>query len=202
MELLPVWISQYGYAGLFVLLVLGIVGLPIPDETLLAFAGYLVFKGRLAFGPTLLSAFLGSVTGITISYLLGRGPGMFLLHKFGPVLRIHHAQMEQTQQWFARRGKFLLMFGYFIPGVRHLTALVAGSSGLRVGIFALYAYVGALIWSLSFITLGYFLEERWTALSATIHSLVITITAIFITVLLGYFLWRRIHRRNATPTRR
>ena len=47
MERIFEWVSHYGYGGLFVLLVLGIVGLPIPDETLLVVCGYLVSKGRL-----------------------------------------------------------------------------------------------------------------------------------------------------------
>ena len=37
------WVARYGYAGIFLALVLGIVGLPIPDETLLVFCGYLKF---------------------------------------------------------------------------------------------------------------------------------------------------------------
>ena len=47
MESLLDWISHYGYAGLFVLLVLGIVGLPVPDETLLVFSGYLISQAKL-----------------------------------------------------------------------------------------------------------------------------------------------------------
>ena len=47
MEPLLEWLSQWGYAGLFGLLVFGIIGLPIPDETLLVFSGYLVSQGRL-----------------------------------------------------------------------------------------------------------------------------------------------------------
>ncbi len=68
-------IIDYGYPGLFVLLMLGIVGLPVPDETLLAFAGYLVFQGKLSPVPTLLASFLGSACGISLSYFLGASPG-------------------------------------------------------------------------------------------------------------------------------
>src|SRR5580765_4113420 len=52
-DVLAVWIGQYGYFGIFSFLVLGIVGLPIPDEFLLFFSGYFVFKNVLGFGPTL-----------------------------------------------------------------------------------------------------------------------------------------------------
>ncbi|HKC10930.1 MAG TPA: DedA family protein, partial [Vicinamibacteria bacterium] len=66
------WIAHYGYVAIFSLLVLGIIGLPIPDETLLLFVGYLIYKGQLRAIPSLASAFLGSLCGITLSYAVGR----------------------------------------------------------------------------------------------------------------------------------
>ena len=55
-----VWISTYGYAAIFVLLLLGIVGLPVPDETMLVFCGYLVFKGTLHPIPAFFTALAGA----------------------------------------------------------------------------------------------------------------------------------------------
>jgi len=46
-------IGRYGYLAIFLLLLLGIVGLPVPDETLLLFVGYLSFKGDLRLGAAL-----------------------------------------------------------------------------------------------------------------------------------------------------
>ena len=70
------WIATYGYAGIFFLLILGIVGLPVPDETLMTYTGFLVYKGTLNFAPALAAAYFGSVAGITISYWLGRKLGL------------------------------------------------------------------------------------------------------------------------------
>jgi len=63
---------SYGYAAIFSLLVFGIVGLPVPDEWLMTFAGYLVYKRHLHLLPTYAAASLGSMCGITVSYVLGR----------------------------------------------------------------------------------------------------------------------------------
>ena len=68
MDLAFTWITHYGYAAIFLLLMLGIVGLPVPDEALLTFVGYLSFKGDLQFVASLLTAFLGTACGITVSY--------------------------------------------------------------------------------------------------------------------------------------
>ena len=61
------FIQHYGYAGIFSSLMLGIAGLPIPDETILSFVGYLIYKGHLQLFPALTAAFFGSVSGITLS---------------------------------------------------------------------------------------------------------------------------------------
>src|SRR6266498_4731136 len=66
------WVSVYGAPALFVLLMLGIVGLPIPDETLLVFSGYLIYRGTLHPATTWIFAFAGSACGITLSYTIGR----------------------------------------------------------------------------------------------------------------------------------
>jgi membrane protein DedA with SNARE-associated domain len=191
MDSVLIWIAEYGYAALFVLLMLGIVGLPIPDETLLAFAGYLVYEGHLAVVPTVFSAFLGSVCGISVSYVLGRWLGTYVVEKFGPALRFDPAKMALVNHWFARRGKLLLFFGYFIPGVRHFTAVVAGSSRLRLDIFALSAFSGALFWCVTFITLGYILQDQWVRLSVMMHKIVIAFSVVCVLAALAYLLVRR-----------
>src|ERR1043165_5291446 len=73
------WITTYGYFGIFFLLIFGIVGLPIPDEWLLVFSGYLAFKEVLGFVPTLAIAAIGSAGGLTVSYILGRTSSDFVV---------------------------------------------------------------------------------------------------------------------------
>jgi membrane protein DedA with SNARE-associated domain len=67
MDLAFAWITHYGYVAIFLLLMFGIVGLPVPDEALLTFVGYLSFKGDLQLVASLLTAFLGTACGITVS---------------------------------------------------------------------------------------------------------------------------------------
>ena len=118
MDLILHWIQHYGYAGIFILLVLGIVGIPIPDEILLLFSGYLVLEGRLNPVLTLGVAVLGSACGITLSYLLGRAFGARLLDRYGPRIHLTPERVDQVHWWFARAGRWALTFGYFLPGVR------------------------------------------------------------------------------------
>jgi len=162
MEIVQHWIAQYAYVGIFSLLVLGIVGLPVPDETMLALAGYLVYRGQLQAVPTVVAALLGTICGITVSYLLGWTTGYYLLHKYGPRFHVTQDKVDRVHAWFERLGGLTLTFGYFVPAVRHLTAYVAGASKLEYPVFAAFAYAGSLIWTATFLSLGYFVGEHWS----------------------------------------
>lgn len=70
------FIIHFGYAGIFLALALGIVGLPIPDEILLTYIGYNVFQGSLHFLLSLLSACAGASISITVSYFIGNKLGL------------------------------------------------------------------------------------------------------------------------------
>lgn len=186
------WISLHGYAGIFMLLMLGILGLPVPDETLLVFVGYLVFKSNLSFFPAVASAFAGSVYGITLSYGLGRTGGVALLQKYGRYLHVTDEKITQVHSWLEHIGKWTLVCGYFVPGVRHFTAVVAGASKMKYSLFALFAYGGALLWSSSFIIVGYFFGRGWERSSTTLHHVIMGLVgAIAAAAVFSYLMKRR-----------
>ncbi|MCL7748814.1 DedA family protein [Halalkalibacter alkaliphilus] len=161
MEVLKHLIFEYGYFGIFIALVGGIVGLPLPDEVLLITIGYYAYLGRVDLITAIISSYLGSVIGITISYILGAKLGLPFLLKYGPKLHLSHTRISKAQQLFAKHGAWLLLIGYFIPGIRHITGYLAGISRLKLKTFMLYSYVGALFWVTLFVLSGYELGIRW-----------------------------------------
>jgi len=194
MDSILTWISQYGYAGIFGLLVLGIVGLPVPDETLLVVSGTLIAKGRLEWAGAWLAAFGGSVAGISMSYAIGRIAGRGFVHRWGRYVHFTEERQHQVQAWFDRLGHWVLTFGYFIPGVRHFTAIVAGMSEVRFRTFALYAYPGALLWVSTFLGLGAYLGDNWRGVLALIHRSLLGLLiagAIAAAVFLLFRWWRQ-----------
>ncbi len=148
-ELLSSWIGQYGYLGIFSSLVLGIVGLPIPDEFLLILSGYFVFKNVLSWAPTVAVAILGTFCGILASYSLGRVSGN-CIHRFDS-----RGRLQMVRRFFEKFGRWTLVFGYLIPGVRNVAGLSAGASRLKLASFAPFAFAGAVISSVICVTFGY-----------------------------------------------
>jgi membrane protein DedA with SNARE-associated domain len=197
MESILQWISHYGYAGLFAALMLGIAGLPIPDETFLVFCGYLISRGRMHWAPAFLTGLCGSVCGISLSYFIGRTGGSVLVARYGKYIHLTPKRIERVHSWFQRAGEWVLTFGYFILGVRHFTALVAGMSGLEFGVFARFAYPGAALWVATFLTIGYLVGDHWQAAMAVVHRYSLIVAAV---VLLAAVAWWFVARRR-TRTR-
>lgn len=192
-------LGHYGYTGLFLLLAAGIIGIPVPDETMLAVAGYEIAQGRLGLWHTLAAAFLGSVAGITVSYWLGRSVCLPWLRRYGASLRMTPRHLDRAQQWFARIGKWALIVGYFVPGARHMTAIAAGASRLALGEFALFAYAGALLWTWTFVFLGLVFGQHWTGVMAMLLSHRFRAGAGFIAAG-GIVLWAIQRRRRNPPS--
>jgi membrane protein DedA with SNARE-associated domain len=172
------FLASYGYFAIFGLLMLGIVGPLIPDETILVFAGILAHQGRFDVGTTIAVAFAGSLCGITLSYTLGRTGAVYVLERFGPWRRHAMPHLPKAKEWFARFGKWTLPMGYFVAGVRHFTALVAGMTCLPFRTFALYAWPGGLMWVTVFVLLGYFLGEQWQTVAANLDKAAIIVAVL------------------------
>lgn len=198
MEFVFQWVSTYGYGALFVLLMLGIVGLPIPDETLLVFCGYLISRGTLNPTLTLVTAVLGSWCGISLSYWIGRTLGLGVVHRFGRYLHVDQQRLDRVHRWFEHSGHWALFGGYYIAGVRHLTAIIAGASKLTFGYFVLFAWSGGLCWAAAFLTLGYFIGEDWRRVAELVHRDLLYGSLAVIAVVLLYLLVRKLRGVHGT----
>jgi membrane protein DedA with SNARE-associated domain len=117
---------------------------------------------------------------------------LYLVTRLGHFLHIEPEALEQVRAWYERKGKYGLVISYFIPGIRHLAAYVAGSSRLSLPVFATFAYLGGLLWSGSFISIGYVLGDEWRQMSVSLHRyLLIGAGVITVVIAIGFILMRR-----------
>lgn len=195
---LSAWLLSYGSFALFGLLALGIVALPVPEETLMVLAGILMKSGHLHEGETLVAAYAGSMCGITASYLVGRTAGYYAVHRYGRWVGIQEKHLIYAHNWFEHYGTWALFFGYFVPGVRHFTGFLAGTTELDYREFALFAYFGALVWVSVFLSVGYFFGNYGLSLFSSIeqHAGKMGIAAVLILVIAGLAIWWK--RRDTT----
>nr|WP_216633961.1 DedA family protein [Paenibacillus alvei] len=163
-------LSHYGYIALFMLLALGIIGIPVPDETLMVFVGSLTVNGPFQYIPAFAVCLAGSMTGMFISYMVGRRVGKPLLDRYGKKLKLTPQRIKRTEEWFQKYGGWSIVFGYFVPGLRHLTCYFAGMSRMRWTTYLFAAGSGALVWVTTFLTLGHIVGNHWREAVHWLHS--------------------------------
>jgi membrane protein DedA with SNARE-associated domain len=192
MEFITDLLSSYGYYGIFLVLVIGCFGPPIPDEILLIAIGYLAFGGSFDLLRSHLVVITGSFTGIILDYLIGR----FLFHSLiqGWIRRSPRlaARMERAQDLVQRFGPGIVAAGYFLPGLRHWVPVVAGLVKAPAGLFGLGAGSGAILWSMTYLTLGYLLAANGVTLAALNHpGMYLAIPGVVFLLLAGRLIKRK-----------
>ena len=199
MEAITYFVSHHGYLSIFLLLAPGTFGIPVPDELLLTFIGYLVLRGDLRLIPALAVVVAGAIFGITLDYWVGRAAGAKLIRESGGFLRLGPHKFQGLKEWLRRYGGWMLFLGYFLPGVRHWVAIAAGITSFPLAGFTRFAYAGALAWSLLYIFLGYFLGRDAGLLVERIGGPGRMAAGLIATLILGYFLIRGKWLRQRWP---
>ena len=159
-------IGRYGYLVVFFGVMLEGTGVPLPGETVLIAAGALVHRGILDFGGALFSGILGAVVGNQIGYLVGRFGGRPFVLRWGRYAFITPERLGHAEAFFARHGGGAVFLSRFVVGLRVFGALVAGTSRMPWGKFALYNVLGGTVWAAAVVSLGYFL---WASISLVEH---------------------------------
>lgn len=156
MELAKEVISQYGYFAIYGLLALGVVGMPIPDEVLMTFVGYLASISVLNYCVSIVVCFGGAFTGGLLSYTIGRKAGRPLFNKYGKWIGINAKRFSRVESWFLKYGSWSIILGYFIPGVRNLMCCFSGMSRMAMSRYILVSGIGAFVWCVVFISIGFY----------------------------------------------
>ncbi len=119
-------IAKFGYFGIFFILVLGGLGLPVPEEAPIIIAGILSRNGKMHVIPALASCFAGVLVGDFVVYFLGYFYGEKVL-RF-PLTRkfLTKARETQIKGYFHRHGVKILILGRFAVGFRTAAYLTAG----------------------------------------------------------------------------
>jgi membrane protein DedA with SNARE-associated domain len=143
---LPGLIGHWGYLAIFVVVILGNVGLPLPEETVLAVAGYLVWRGELNLGAVLVVGIVSAVAGDNLGYWLGRRYGRKALPRYARWVLGHPERLQSMEAFVERRGPFAVFVARFIPGIRFMAGPLAGGLGLGFLPFLAANVLGALVY--------------------------------------------------------
>jgi len=147
-------IEQYGYLALFFMLWLGIVGLPVPDELVVAIGGFLASIHMLHPVYSFLAGYLGVVSGLTIGFFLGKWFGRPILRWLARSDKMQ-AALQRSMELIKRYGTFSLCISYLFPVVRHIVPYLVAMGGMKFRRYALLSYTIGLLWTACFYFLGF-----------------------------------------------
>lgn len=136
-------------------------GLLVPGESLVLASGFLVHRGVLKLDAVMTAVALGAVAGDNIGYQLGYRLGRVWLLRHGARIGLRPERLARAEAFFGRHGARAVFFGRFIGFARALVPFVAGASGMSYRQFLLYDAVGAVLWTVGFVLLGYGLGASW-----------------------------------------
>ncbi len=143
---LRVIIAHWGYLAILAFVVLGNLGVPIPENSVLWLAGFFVWKGRLSLPFVLLVGIVAAVAGDNLGYWIGRRYGQPAVNRHGRRIYLTPERLDTMGRFVHRYGPFGVFIARFVIGLRFMAGPLAGSMGLPPLTFLLANVLGALVY--------------------------------------------------------
>ncbi|MCI8460378.1 MAG: DedA family protein [Bacilli bacterium] len=188
-------ISDYGYLGMFIGMVLEAIIIVIPSEAILATGGILASKNIFTFLGAFLTGLLGSVFCAIIIYLMGYFGGRTFVKKYGKYFFMKEEDLQKSDSWFNKYGLFAALIGRNFPIIRTLISLPIGIMKLPFLKFLIYTTIGSIPWTLAFVYFGYSLGNNWVVINTYISKLKTPIRILIIFLIIR-FIYKKVIKNN------
>jgi len=186
------YIGDMGYLGIFLLMFLESTFFPFPSEIIMIPAGYLSYKGEMNVYIVVFVGIFGSLAGALFNYYLAIHFGRKFLLKYGKYFFIKEKTLDKLEQFFIKHGELSTFNGRLIPGIRQLISLPAGLAKMNIAKFSFYSALGAGIWVVVLVVLGYLLGSNEELISQYLHTItLITLIAVVLITLFYIVIGRR-----------
>ena len=187
--------TNFGYFGMFLGMVLEAVIIIIPSEVILATGGILAGRGIFSFWLAFLVGLLGSVFCAIIIYLIGYFGGRSFVKKYGKFFFMREEDIEKCDIWFEKYGPLAAFLARNFPIVRTLISLPMGISKVNFPRFVLFTTLGSIPWTFAFVYVGYALGNNWIILNNFVKKLKLPIIILLILLFINY-LWNKLKKKN------
>ena len=188
-------ISDFGYVGIFLVMLAESIFPPIPSELIIPFAGFAAANGELNLFGVIAAATVGAVVGMLPWYFAGRLFGLnrvrVMADRFGRVMAFNADEIDMAVGWFTRFGPVIVLFGRLIPLIRTLISIPAGLSRMPLPIFLLASAAGALVWNTILTMAGFILHEHYEVIEVVLDPLTyIVLGLVVVLYLVKVVTWR------------
>lgn len=188
-------IETVGYWGVFFVLVLDNAGVPIPSEATLALAGSLSKTGTFNIVWVIVLGTIAQTLGTYIAYLIGKYGGGPLVKKYGKYILISAHDYDKAEKWFERRGDKAIFISRLIPVIRTFAGFAAGTFEMDQNKFIRDSLLGSLVWTTTFVLIGYAVGDSWKRYYSYLHYLDYVIIVV-LAVIIGRYVYRKLKKRK------
>lgn len=180
-------ISNLGYFGLGLGLVVDSLGVPIPSEVLIPVATILAEQGRFNLWIIFVLGTAAQVIGGSISYWIGRRGGLPAAEKFGRYILVSHHDLRRTHAVFAKYGRWMAAGGRCLPVIRGLVGYPAGIAEMPFGEFVIWTTLGSAVWTGILMFLGHILSSRLGLIDQTMSKFSLVIIVVLVVGAIYHF---------------
>ena len=160
-ELMEQWVEDYGYAAIFVLMLLESALIPFPSEVTMLAGGFYAAEGSLDLFWVGAAGVMGNMVGSWIAYAIGRKTGRAILDRYGRYVLIRSHDIDKAEVWWDKYGEAATFFSRLLPVIRTFISLPAGIAKMPLGKFSIYTFLGVVPWTYGLAYLGVVLGENW-----------------------------------------
>ena len=189
-------IFEWGYLGIFLLMTIESSFIPFPSEIVLIHAGYLASQEKMSLGMVMLSGVGGSLLGAYINYFLALFVGRRFLQRYGKYFFIKENALVKMDTFFAQHGHISTFIGRLIPGIRQLISIPAGLARMNLVVFSIFTALGAGIWALVLVLLGYYIGENEALIKEYLQQITLTLLAVLLFIASWYTYYQKNKQRK------
>ncbi len=190
------FLVQYGYVLLFAVVLGEQLGLPLLGAPVLLAAGALAALGRFSAATAILLAVVACLIGDSVWYQLGRRRGISVLAWLCRISLEPDSCVRRTEDGFARYGPRVLLVAKFVPGLNTVAPPLSGVVGMERRRFLAWDTAGALVWSGSYIGLGYLFSSQLERVAIWLSRLGTGAGVVVGGALGAYVAWKYLQRRR------
>ena len=188
-------LDHFGYWAVLLLVMVEDFGIPVPGETVLIVASIYAGAGRLNVVAVGIVGF-AAVTGDNIGFALGHFGGRALALRLGRYVRLTEERLDKAEAFFNHHGAWIITVARFIEVLRQVNGIVAGVSGMRWLRFLAFNALGAALWTVTWVSLGYLAGSRIGTIYHYISVYSWYVLIALAVLLTGYMAWRVLRRRR------
>ena len=188
-------IIAHGYLALFLVNLIERLGIPVITTPVVIAAGLLAASGKMSLALVILITIVGTLIGDWVWYELGKRKGSSVIKMMCRISLSRETCIERTKRFSKKHADRSLLYTKFVPGVSHVSPPLAGISGMPLGRFMAYNFIGTTLWATALALSGWLSMRplEWARIATVVLT---TLPVLIAGAIIGNLVWKYVQKRR------